>query len=118
MSNPPISPNLEYLLGEIVVDGPEHREEALSHCPSLGWPNGWWAVSDDQFAYVAFFQFETDAWSYRLHLMSLRMNDGAAAERYAPADRARAALAAEMEAKAKHPTPRKRTKPARTKRRQ
>jgi hypothetical protein len=81
---------MEYLLGEISVDGPEHREEAIKFNEfvdkTLAWPEGWWAVSDDQFAYVAFFQFEADAWAYRLYLVNLRMNAKAGQTRYAEAD--------------------------------
>jgi hypothetical protein len=83
---------MEYLLGEIAVDGPEHREEALAFNKevgkSLSWPEGWWAVSDDQFAYVAFFQFEADAWAYRLYLVNLRQNAKPGQSRYSKADRA------------------------------
>jgi hypothetical protein len=82
-------PGMEYLLGEISVDGPEHREEAVRfNDGKLEWPEGWWAVSDDQFAYVAFFQFEADAWAYRLYLVNLRMNAKAGQSRYSKADRA------------------------------
>jgi hypothetical protein len=83
---------MDYLLGEISVDGPEHREEAVKFNEDGGkkleWPVGWWAVSDDQFAYVAFFQFEADAWAYRLYLVNLRQNAKAGQSRYSRADRA------------------------------
>jgi hypothetical protein len=81
-------PSMDYLLGEICVDGPEHREEAVKFNADSGreleWPEGWWAVSDDQFAYLAFFQFEADAWAYRLYLVNARMNG--TGKRYVKAD--------------------------------
>lgn len=84
-------PSMEYLLGEIAVDGPAHREEAVRTNKEMGhelaWPEGWWAVSDDQFAYLAFFQFEEDAWAYRLYLINLRMNAKAGRRRYREADK-------------------------------
>ena len=97
-------PSMEYLLGEISVDGPEHREEAIKFNAepthkgpglppirkrqrTLSWPEGWWAVSDDQFAYLGFFQFEEDAWAYRLYLVNLRMNAKAGRRRYREADK-------------------------------
>ena len=84
-------PSMEYLLGEIAVDGPEHRAEAMAFNKevgkSLSWPEGWWAVSDDQFAYVAFFQFQADAWAYRLYLVNLSMNSKDGQKRYAKADK-------------------------------
>lgn len=85
-------PSMEYLLGEISVDGPGERAEAVkfNHAresqTNLAWPEGWWAVSDDQFAYLGFFQFEEDAWAYRLYLVNLRMNAKAGQGRYAKSD--------------------------------
>ena len=85
-------PSMEYLLGEIIVDGPTRRDEAirannLRSNDQLQWPEGWWAVSDDQFAYLAFFQFEADAWAYPLYLINLRMNTRAGSDRYKSEDK-------------------------------
>lgn len=81
---------MEYLLGEIAVDGPEERAEAVKANRQMGhrlaWPEGWWAVSDDQFAYLGFFQFEADACAYRLYLINLRMNAKDGQGRYATSD--------------------------------
>lgn len=82
-------PSLDHLLGEIGVDGPEHRLQAIAcNDGRLAWPEGWWAVSDDQFAYVAFFQFESDARAFRLYLVNLRQNAPGGCARYATTDAA------------------------------
>lgn len=97
------TPTMEFLLGEIAVDGPEHRAEAVAVNDQMGrkleWPEGWWAVSDDQFAYLAFFQFEEDAWAFRLYLINQRQNGRACAKRYQRQDVLNAEEEARQEAR-------------------
>ena len=96
-------PSMDYLLGEIAVDGSDQRAEAVTFNEMGGkkfeWPEGWWAVSDDEFAYLGFFQFEEDAWAYRLYLINLRMDARRGAARYEKVDKRVDAEEARMLAK-------------------
>lgn len=78
-------PSMDYLLGEISVDGPVEREAAVK-AGNTSWPEGWWGVADDQGGYVAYFAHEADAFSYRMFLVNARMNLPAVVARYADPD--------------------------------
>lgn len=82
-------PTLDYLLGEIAVDNPHgDRDRALEANPGMVWPEGHWAVSDEQLGYLGFLAHEEDAWAFRLYVINLRQNGAVAAKRYAKADKA------------------------------
>lgn len=78
-------PSLDYLLGEISVDGPGEREAAVK-AGNTSWPEGWWGVADEHHGYVAYFAFEADAYAYRVFLINARMNMPGVVKRYAKAD--------------------------------
>ena len=77
---------LDYLLGEIVVDTPDERADYMRFNmlteETCDWPKGFWAVSEEENAYIAFFRFEADAWSFRLWLINVRQNAPAMLARY------------------------------------
>ena len=69
--------NMDYLLGEIAVDGPEERARYMTFNKlteeTCDWPKDFYAVSDDR-EYVAFFRHEEDAFGFRLWMINNRLN--------------------------------------------
>ncbi len=62
-----------YLLGEIGIDNPAERERDTTDPATRAlWPKGWWAVSDEHDAYIAFFYREADACAFRLMIIAMR----------------------------------------------
>lgn len=73
--------SLDYLLETVGVDGPSERAAAFA-AGNKSWPVGWWAVSDENGGYIAYFEHESDAWSFRLVLINKRMNARSTVDRY------------------------------------
>jgi hypothetical protein len=74
--------HLEYLLDEGVgVAEPSDRESLIGD-DLHGWPEGWWGVWDEDSGFIAYFQFEADAYSFRIFLCAMRQNGEQVAKRY------------------------------------
>ena len=74
---------LDYLLQEGVgVAEPEHRAELVGDDQEHNWPEGWWGVWDEDNGFIAYFQFEADAYAFRLFLITVRQQGKAIAGRY------------------------------------
>lgn len=67
-----MSTSIDDLLGEIVVDFPDDRDDAVES-GNLHWPEGWYAVSDNN-GIRAYFQRENDAFAFRLMVINMRFN--------------------------------------------
>lgn len=68
-----MKPHIDDLLSDIQVsDDWETAREAGNKY----WPEGWHAVSTPHGGIVAYFQYEADAFAYRLNLINLLMSAG------------------------------------------
>ena len=66
---------------EISIDEPHQRARAPVSTMAI-WPEGWWAVSDGNDGYIAFFQHEADAHAFRQLLTLSIWEGGDIAQRY------------------------------------
>lgn len=62
-----------YLYEEIGIDTPHDRAMSDSETKA-NWPEGWWAVSDFNDGYIAYFANEPDACAFKLLLTMSIMN--------------------------------------------
>jgi hypothetical protein len=69
------------VVDEIAIDSPMDRDGAEPDTQAV-WPEGWWAVSDGNDGYIAFFAHEEDACAFKQLLVLSICDGGDIAKRY------------------------------------
>ena len=75
------------LFEEISIDDPHSDRDLACAETRANWPEGWWAVSDFNDGYIAYFANEADACAYKLMLIGAIRNGGEIARRYTERER-------------------------------
>ena len=70
------------LLEDIIVHYPDEREYAVKHEGNTGWVEGWYAVSTGKENIIAYFQYEEDAFAFRMMMINARLNLSSTISRY------------------------------------
>lgn len=74
-----VTDSIEMMLGEIIVLGPDLRNETM--LDTENWPEGTWAVADER-EIIASFKYEEDANVFRTSFVNLRVHSARVTERY------------------------------------
>lgn len=72
-------------LEEICIDRPDGRDNAPAETQAV-WPEGWWAVSDGNHGYIAFFVNEADAYIFTSTLKTVAQCGSDVTKRYKDSD--------------------------------
>lgn len=73
--------DVRYFLEEIGVDAPSDRDMAPVETQA-NWPEGWWAVSDPNAGYIAFFANGADATAFKFMLVGMIASGKKISRRY------------------------------------
>lgn len=71
----------EQKLEEICIDQPHERDRVPEETQAI-WPEGWWAVSDGQYGYIAFFAHDEDACAFASMIRNMAQCGADIAKRY------------------------------------